>query len=135
MLLLVCTFVFFFLMIRRPPRSTRTDTLFPYTTLFRSVDDHRDDRSGAAGQQGLDADLHHELVHRQLGAWVEAEPADEEDHRAEDHERDVVSRDGSLLAVGAVLPDSRPDDARTPQGSPAAPHRHAGGGDEVAKKA
>src|SRR3546814_12630952 len=40
----ICTFifytfiviVFFFLMIRRPPRSTRTDTLFPYTTLFRS---------------------------------------------------------------------------------------------------
>src|SRR3546814_15289183 len=29
--------VFFFLMIRRPPRSTRTDTLFPYTTLFRSI--------------------------------------------------------------------------------------------------
>src|SRR3546814_2932510 len=36
---------FFFLMIRRPPRSTRTDTLFPYTTLFRSVvaDVHRVD--------------------------------------------------------------------------------------------
>src|SRR3546814_5010576 len=31
----VCLYVFF-LMIRRPPRSTRTDTLFPYTTLFRS---------------------------------------------------------------------------------------------------
>src|SRR5688572_31443390 len=30
---LMCTFIFFFLMIRRPPRST----LFPYTTLFRSV--------------------------------------------------------------------------------------------------
>src|SRR3546814_18571358 len=29
--------LFFFLSIRRPPRSTRTDTLFPYTTLFRSV--------------------------------------------------------------------------------------------------
>src|SRR3546814_1875747 len=28
--------VVFFLRIRRPPRSTRTDTLFPYTTLFRS---------------------------------------------------------------------------------------------------
>src|SRR3546814_20225132 len=28
--------IIFFLMIRRPPRSTRTDTLFPYTTLFRS---------------------------------------------------------------------------------------------------
>src|SRR3546814_9526448 len=36
----VCCYVcgrFLFLMIRRPPRSTRTDTLFPYTTLFRSV--------------------------------------------------------------------------------------------------
>src|SRR3546814_9806813 len=31
----------FFLMIRRPPRSTRTDTLFPYTTLFRSHARHR----------------------------------------------------------------------------------------------
>src|SRR3546814_15268970 len=33
----VCYIFFFFLMIPRPPRSTRTDTLFPYTTLFRSV--------------------------------------------------------------------------------------------------
>src|SRR3546814_11100519 len=33
--ILLCSF-FFFLIIRRPPRSTRTDTLFPYTTLFRS---------------------------------------------------------------------------------------------------
>src|SRR3546814_11425171 len=32
----LCVLLFFFLMIRRPPRSTRTDTLFPYTTLFRS---------------------------------------------------------------------------------------------------
>src|SRR3546814_17822548 len=31
-------FVFCFLRIRRPPRSTRTDTLFPYTTLFRSLE-------------------------------------------------------------------------------------------------
>src|SRR3546814_2059097 len=35
-ILIIVSFVFF-LMIRRPPRSTRTDTLFPYTTLFRSV--------------------------------------------------------------------------------------------------
>src|SRR3546814_6472421 len=34
--LLEYPFLFFFLMIRRPPRSTRTDTLFPSTTLFRS---------------------------------------------------------------------------------------------------
>src|SRR3546814_13783514 len=31
--------IIFFLMIRRPPRSTRTDTLFPYTTLFRSAEE------------------------------------------------------------------------------------------------
>src|SRR3546814_11410783 len=33
-----CLILICFLMIRRPPRSTRTDTLFPYTTLFRSPD-------------------------------------------------------------------------------------------------
>src|SRR3546814_9447352 len=34
-------------MIRRPPRSTRTDTLFPYTTLFRSNVDDLHDRAGS----------------------------------------------------------------------------------------
>src|SRR3546814_10474006 len=36
-------FLFFFLMIRRPPRSTRIDTLFPYTTLFRSYGNSNSD--------------------------------------------------------------------------------------------
>src|SRR3546814_4661871 len=51
-------------MIRRPPRSTRTDTLFPYTTLFRSV-------AGEFGRVGLSriadrAQRRHELLdHRQ----------------------------------------------------------------------
>src|SRR3546814_13433334 len=35
-MVVMCFYGIFFLMIRRPPRSTRTDTLFPYTTLFRS---------------------------------------------------------------------------------------------------
>src|SRR3546814_6713977 len=40
-------------MIRRPPRSTRTDTLFPYTTLFRSVfEDHIDE---AVAEEGVAA--------------------------------------------------------------------------------
>src|SRR3546814_18024763 len=63
-------------MIRRPPRSTRTDTLFPYTTLFRSHgdgDDHRKDstRRGdiGAGQEDV----------RRVG--VEAEPPEEEGRR------------------------------------------------------
>src|SRR3546814_20924425 len=42
---------FFFLMIRRPPRSTRTDTLFPYPTLFRS----REIAKPAVAQDGCDA--------------------------------------------------------------------------------
>src|SRR3546814_4957622 len=56
-------------MIRRPPRSTRTDTLFPYTTLFRSVparleldrlaragDHRRDFQEVPAGPQMLEGD-------------------------------------------------------------------------------
>src|SRR3546814_10500376 len=39
-------------MIRRPPRSTRTDTLFPYTTLFRSSDSARRWQTGGEGLQG-----------------------------------------------------------------------------------
>src|SRR3546814_1999035 len=47
----------FFLMIRRPPRSTRTDTLFPYTTLFRSPDT-LSAGSGGSHRSGCDG-LHH----------------------------------------------------------------------------
>src|SRR3546814_17011726 len=40
-------------MIRRPPRSTRTDTLFPYTTLFRSLDPAHAHRAGPAFDVGV----------------------------------------------------------------------------------
>src|SRR3546814_12343366 len=46
----MCHLLFFFLMIRRPPRSTRTDTLFPYTTLFRSRRRQRADGVRGAGR-------------------------------------------------------------------------------------
>src|SRR3546814_5736543 len=54
-------------MIRRPPRSTRTDTLFPYTTLFRShlADDARDLEARAEGQGRLDLVL--PLDHQDVG--------------------------------------------------------------------
>src|SRR3546814_9097563 len=48
----MCYIIFFFLMIRRPPRSTRTDTLFPYTTLFRSVRAPRPDYDRFLVHQG-----------------------------------------------------------------------------------
>src|SRR3546814_17571856 len=54
--------LFFFLMIPRPPRSTRTDTLFPYTTLFRSHDHLPGEGlfdgpllGDSGGQRGVDA--------------------------------------------------------------------------------
>src|SRR3546814_12804504 len=46
---------FFFLMIRRPPRSTRTDTLFPYTTLFRSGAIRRQPSGGGRGGPDVEA--------------------------------------------------------------------------------
>src|SRR3546814_8933030 len=59
--------VVFFLMVRRPPRSTRTDTLFPYTTLFRSPFLSRA-RTAASVRTDPRArvaeDASHRLVHR-----------------------------------------------------------------------
>src|SRR3546814_14503252 len=39
---IMCYYLCFFLMFRHPPRSTRTDTLFPYTTLFRAPEGAED---------------------------------------------------------------------------------------------
>src|SRR3546814_14200487 len=47
-----------FIMIRRPPRSTRTDTLFPYTTLFRSLGH----RIGDGDIMGMEAAREHGLA-------------------------------------------------------------------------
>src|SRR3546814_12074149 len=49
-------FMFFFLMIRRTPRSTRTDTPFPYTTLFRSM------KLGPSADFGLNLHENHIVV-------------------------------------------------------------------------
>src|SRR3546814_14749165 len=75
----------FFLMIRRPPKSTRTDTLFPYTTLFRSDERRRDDceveriaRAVAGRLHGL-GNVGAHLLH--LPEGDEAVGADDEDAR------------------------------------------------------
>src|SRR3546814_9272841 len=51
--------LFFFLMILRPPRTTRTDTLFPYTTLFRSLGDAH----GVDGISSFISTQTHHLLH------------------------------------------------------------------------
>src|SRR3546814_3968549 len=67
--------LFFFLMLRRPPRSTRTDTLSPYTTLFRSVGGGRRPRlrllvnarlRGPAAGSAFGGAGHRERRHRSL---------------------------------------------------------------------
>src|SRR3546814_1908636 len=83
-------------MLRRPPRSTRTDTLFPYTTLFRSstvaaeFDDHR--RSWARAihrRQQVDPLARIQPAHRPRGMdravehHVEREPRRSEEHTSE----------------------------------------------------
>src|SRR3546814_7162681 len=56
--------MFFFLMIRRPPRSTRSDTLFPYTTRFRS---RRDLPPGARLRGGVaDPAVRHQHLPRRI---------------------------------------------------------------------
>src|SRR3546814_5306586 len=54
-------------MIRRPPRSTRTDTLFPYTTLFRS-------HGRTLGLVGFDRGLFQQLVHLRVGILLGVRP-------------------------------------------------------------
>src|SRR3546814_19841505 len=91
--------LFFFLMIRRPPRSTRTDTLFPYTTLFRSG------RRSARRAGGRPVALH-PRIGRQGAAGG----------RAEDGRREGRRREAALCARGqpvSLLPQHpgawRPD--------------------------
>src|SRR3546814_2049519 len=73
-------------MIRRPPRSTRTDTLFPYTTLFRSfVADQRDPKTGR-GLFGIDRDQLRHVVHLDRDhrcSWRIEAKARSEEHTSE----------------------------------------------------
>src|SRR3546814_7667684 len=91
-------------MIRRPPRSTRTDTLFPYTTLFRSAGNYVDplDRAAEAlaGEiAGTEAVSEAALARRLTTEGISiAESADEEaPMRSFDAAR-------GLLTINAALP-------------------------------
>src|SRR3546814_1294864 len=87
-------------MIRRPPRSTRTDTLFPYTTLFRSflgtapAEPHQrparpvEDRGRQAGAVG--GDRRSRLAHRPLPG-VHRGPGAEQRPRSEEHTSELQS--------------------------------------------
>src|SRR3546814_3658231 len=86
---------FFFLMIRRPPRSTRTDTLFPYTTLFRSAVNARDAMQAQAAKTGKDTIGRLTMATRRVSArdvrkmGIDIMPAD--DYRSEEHTSELQS--------------------------------------------
>src|SRR3546814_3525426 len=70
-------------MIRRPPRSTRTDTLFPYTTLFRSLGrtNGRDDRWVASLSNTASS----------AASWRRVTSSPRESHRSEEHTSELQS--------------------------------------------
>src|SRR3546814_8440065 len=74
-------------MIRRPPRSTRTDTLFPYTTLFRSG---RAGRRGHRPQQGRQLPAHGEVSWSRSG-FGDARRAGRRHLRSEEHTSELQS--------------------------------------------
>src|SRR3546814_14428741 len=100
-------------MLRRPPKSTRTDTLFPYTALFRSG---RRGRLGMAGAR-LDADPYPPfrlsiVVVALFGAALSADP------------RHMVLLDAPVDAPSGAVPP-------LPRGTPPEPPAHRLDGDEL----
>src|SRR3546814_1341493 len=69
-------------MIRRPPRSTRTDTLFPYTTLFRSA---------RGSRIGRDLERLHLIL---LSAEIGRQPVDDEREDEDGRKRQAIGQDG-----------------------------------------
>src|SRR3546814_14648628 len=88
-------------MIRRPPRSTRTDTLFPYTTLFRSRCGLA--RTGGTGDQQDAVRLLQHLLELRKEVVGEAEPVEIEHHRLA-----VEQAHDNALAVRAGPRDHAP---------------------------
>src|SRR3546814_19510744 len=102
-------------MIRRPPRSTRTDTLFPYTTLFRSEAGHRGDElaigpridelgppaaEGAPQHAHADGDAFHDLPVPALGEAAQEPVALDVDRGQEAERADVVAGGGRHVDGG-----------------------------------
>src|SRR3546814_1587359 len=88
--------IFFFLMIRRPPRSTRTDTLFPYTTLFRSIDGK--DCAARIAEHRIDPEVDQRLNHHVGTAHFRhdespflAQPVRASGRRSEEHTSELQS--------------------------------------------
>src|SRR3546814_8035537 len=104
-------------MIQRPPRSTRTDTLFPYTTLFRSPDDLLLVFADLAATHG-DPDLRRgrpRAIRRRwrgesAGVWIEPADGRFARHRSEEHTSELQSLMRISYAVFCLKTKMKTDD-------------------------
>src|SRR3546814_5302332 len=96
-------------MIRRPPRSTRTDTLFPYTTLFRSGRQGQcaQDRSAALFGRAGEAKWRHGLHERFSGRKAD-DRADMQHARSEEHTHELQSLMRTSYAVFCLTKKTTP---------------------------
>src|SRR3546814_19288691 len=115
-------------MIRRPPRSTRTDTLFPYTTLFRSLSRHRLLLLAACRgpQPEGPADRRHHPGARTEDA-LRADAAGD-DRTSAQHPETLRSRAGERLPAGRLLRLPRGPRARRAGAAPTRTPPGPGGG-------
>src|SRR3546814_4768323 len=111
-------------MIRRPPRSTRTDTLFPYTTLFRSDHDvpvpllfvQRRVLHGLFLCPCRYGRRHRPLRSRQQSSWC--------DHRSEEHTSELQSLMRISYAVFCLKKKNNNHTTTQPHPHPHTPHTH-----------
>src|SRR3546814_19592754 len=99
-------------MIRRPPRSTRTDTLFPYTTLFRAGPG-RHDRRGLPADRGQRADL----LSLAQGVWWSEDGSGSPDEGSGEGEPAASARDFGSDAGQAHSAGGRPGKLLSPASS------------------
>src|SRR3546814_5903748 len=82
--------MFFILMIRRPPRSTRTDTLVPYTTLFRSTAGRFSSRERAVSEISVPVSFG-ELLDKIAILQIKSERMTDQAKRSEEHTSELQS--------------------------------------------
>src|SRR3546814_10207927 len=91
-------------MIRRPPRSTRTDTLFPYTTLFRSPIPAAPPVTRTTPGYVVDSDMPRTTVHRNaVPGDVARAVREQEQQRAEDRSEEHTSELQSLMRISYAV--------------------------------
>src|SRR3546814_8399914 len=106
-------------MIRRPPRSTRTDTLFPYTTLFRSPLFRGCFPGAAASAINSNRIFHHvEQQHARLRAIARACPRRYRNARSEEHTSELQSLMRISYAVFCLKKKKQSKQSQTIQYTP-----------------